>query len=98
MVEQLRLATGRNIRFHPRPLWLSQILEIGKWVVKKAGRRQGVTFPAYRDLKARAHVATYPCRTAREVLGWTPVEDRESLLERTVRIYAARSGDGSGHA
>lgn len=98
MVEQLQLATGRNIRFHPRPLWVSQMMEIGKWVVKKASRRQGVTFPPYRDLKARALVAAYPCRTAREVLGWTPVEDRESLLDRTVRIYAARSGEGGGHA
>ena len=87
VVEQLRLATGRDLHFHPRPLWLSQILEIGKWLVKKAGRRPGVTFPSYRDLKARALVPAFPCRTAREVLGWTPVDDREGLLERTVRIY-----------
>jgi nucleoside-diphosphate-sugar epimerase/predicted dehydrogenase len=87
VVEQLRLATGRDLHFHPRPLWLSQILEIGKWLVKKAGRRPGVTFPSYRDLKARAFAAPFSCRTARETLGWTPVEDREGLLDRTVRIY-----------
>lgn len=88
MVDQLRLATGRDLHFHPRPLWLSQILEIGKWVVKKAGRRKGVAFPSYRDLKARALVPDFPCRTAREVLGWAPVEDREGLLDRTVRIHS----------
>lgn len=88
VVEQLRLATGRNIQFHPRPLWLSQVLEIGKWLVKKAGRRPGVTFPSYRDLKARALVPAFPSRTAREVLGWTPVEDREVLLDRIVRIHS----------
>lgn len=98
MVEQLRLATGRDLHFHPRPLWWSQILEIGKWVVKKAGRRPGAAFPSYRDLKARALVPAFPCRTAREVLGWAPVEDREGLLERTVRIHGDRSGVGGGPA
>lgn len=88
VVDQLRIATGRDLHFHPRPLWLSQILEIGKWVVKKAGRRPGTVFPSYRDLKARALVPVLPSRTAREVLGWTPVEDREGLLDRTVRIYS----------
>ncbi|HKH50147.1 MAG TPA: NAD-dependent epimerase/dehydratase family protein [Thermoanaerobaculia bacterium] len=96
VVEQLRHATGRDLHFHPRPLWLSQILEIGKWIVKKAGRRPGVTFPAYRDLKARALVPAFSSRTAREVLGWTPVEDRERLLEQTVRIYADRPGRPDG--
>jgi predicted dehydrogenase/nucleoside-diphosphate-sugar epimerase len=96
VVDQLRRATGRDLHFHPRPLWLSQILEIGKWVVKKAGRRPGTTFPSYRDLKARALVPAFPCRTAREVLGWTPVEDREGLLDRTVRIYADSGAGGRG--
>ncbi|HEX5716894.1 MAG TPA: NAD-dependent epimerase/dehydratase family protein [Thermoanaerobaculia bacterium] len=89
VVDQLRIATGRDLHFHPRPLWLSQILEIGKWVVKKAGRRPGTVFPSYRDLKARALVPAFPCKTAREVLGWSPVDDREGLLERTVRIYSS---------
>lgn len=95
VVEQLRLATGRNIQFHPRPLWLSQVLEIGKWLVKKAGRRPGVTFPSYRDLKARALVPAFPSRTARDVLGWTPVEDREGLLDRTVRIHSEPASEPS---
>ncbi|HEX7184285.1 MAG TPA: NAD-dependent epimerase/dehydratase family protein [Thermoanaerobaculia bacterium] len=96
VVDQLRLATGRDLHFHPRRLWLSQILEIGKWVVKKAGRRPGVTFPSYRDLKSRALVPAFSCRTAREVLGWRPIEDRERLLDRTVRIYADRPEVGGG--
>ncbi len=91
-------ATGRDLHFHPRPLWLSQILEIGKWVVKKAGRRPGATFPSYRNLKARALVPAFSCRTAREVLGWTPVEDREGLLDRIVRIHRNESDRGGGAA
>jgi predicted dehydrogenase/nucleoside-diphosphate-sugar epimerase len=86
IVEELRRATGRDLHFHPRPLWLSQWMEIGKWVIKKLGRRPGATFPSYRDLKTRACVPPFSSRTAREVLGWRPVEDREGFLDRAVRF------------
>lgn len=85
IVEEMRRATGRDLHFHPRPLWLSQAMEIGKWVVKKIGRRPGATFPSYRDLKTRALVPRFSSRTAREVLGWRPVEEREAFLDRILR-------------
>lgn len=86
IVAEMRRATGRDLHFHPRPLWLSQWMEIGKWLIKKLGRRPGATFPSYRDLKTRACVPPFSSRTAREVLGWQPVEDREGFLERAVRF------------
>jgi len=89
IVQEMRWATGRDLHFHPRPLWLSQTMEIGKWLVKKAGRRPGVTFPSYRDLKTRSLAVPFNSRLARERLGWRPVEDREEFLDRTVRIYAS---------
>lgn len=85
IVEEMRQTTGRDLHFHRRPLWLSQTMEIGKWIVKKVGRRPGATFPSYRDLKTRALVPRFSSRTAREVLGWRPVEDREAFLDRTLR-------------
>ncbi|HEY3569699.1 MAG TPA: NAD-dependent epimerase/dehydratase family protein [Thermoanaerobaculia bacterium] len=87
IVQEMRWATGRDLHFHPRPLWLSQTMEIGKWIVKKAGRRPGVTFPSYRDLKTRSLAVPFSSRLARERLGWRPVEEREEFLDRTVRIY-----------
>ncbi len=90
VVEELARVTGRRIVFHPRPLLLSQLMEIGKWIVKVVGRRPGVVFPSYRDLKARALVPAFKCNLAREVLGWQPVEEREAFLDRAVRIYAPR--------
>ncbi|HEX5758760.1 MAG TPA: NAD-dependent epimerase/dehydratase family protein [Thermoanaerobaculia bacterium] len=91
VVAELGRATGRPLRFHPRPLWLSQLLEIGKWAVKAAGRRPGNRFPSYRDLKTRALARPFTSRTAREVLGWRPVEEREALLDRAVRVYGRRT-------
>jgi nucleoside-diphosphate-sugar epimerase len=86
VVEEMARATGRRLTFHPRPLWLSQGLEIGKWLVKKAGRRD-VPFPSYRDLKSRSLAPAFSSRTAREVLGWRPVEDREEFLDRAIRVH-----------
>lgn len=87
IVEELGRSTGRDLHFRPRPLWRSQVLEIGKWLVKKAGRKPGVRFPAFRDLKSRSLAPRFTSRTAREVLGWRPVEDREAFLDRWVRPY-----------
>lgn len=92
IVDELRRATGRALHFHPRSLVLSQTMEIGKWMVKVAGRRPGVEFPSWRDLKARALFPSFSCRIARDVLGWEPLEEREAFLDRTVRIYAPEDG------
>lgn len=88
VVAELRRVTGRSLRFHPRPLWRSQAMEIGKWLVKLAGRRKDAQFPSYRDLKSRALVPAFACNLARERLGWRPIEEREAFLDRAVRIYA----------
>ena len=86
-VAELARVTGRDIAFHPRSLALSQAMEVGKFVVKKVGRRPGVEFPSWRDLKARALVTPFRSNLARELLGWKPVEEREALLDRCVRVY-----------
>lgn len=87
VVAELRAATGRDLHFHPRSLELSQVMEIGKWMVKRAGGRK-VEFPSYRDLKARALAPRFRSNLAREVLGWKPTEEREAFLDACVRIYA----------
>ena len=88
-VAELARTTKRDLHFHPRSLVLSQVLEIGKWLVKRVGGRN-VAFPSYRDLSARGLFGEFPCETARDVLGWCPVDEREVLLDRCVRIYAER--------
>lgn len=88
VVAELRRVTGRDLHFHARMMELSQTMELGKWLVKKAGRKQGVEFPSWRDLKSRAMVPSLSCETARRVLGWQPTEDRERFLDVAVRCYA----------
>jgi nucleoside-diphosphate-sugar epimerase/predicted dehydrogenase len=87
IVDEMSKASGRKLEFHPRALALAQSMEIGKWLVKKAGRRGGVEFPSWHDLKARALVPAFTSRTARDVLGWKPIEERQAFLDRAVRIH-----------
>jgi len=84
IVEHMATLTGRALAFHPRSLALSQTLEIGKWIVKKAGGRRDAAFPSYRDLKSRSLAPTLSCRTARELFGWRPCDDGETLVRRFV--------------
>jgi hypothetical protein len=75
--------TGRDLRFLPRPLWRSQLYEIGKWCIKRLGGR-GDAFPSWRDLAARELRRPFACETARTALEWKPVEDRRELLDRAL--------------
>ena len=88
-VAELGRATGRPLAFHPRSLRLSHLLEIGKWAIKKIGRKEG-RFPSGRDLRTRALVPRFNARLAREVLGWRPVEEREAFLDRYLRCHGRR--------
>ena len=94
-VIELQKATGRRIAFHPRGLLTSQLMEVGKWLVKRAGRRKA-PFPSYRDLKSRALITPFQSDLARKELGWTPVEDREEFLDKAIRIYGRRPGASEG--
>lgn len=87
IVAELAKVTGRPIVFHPRSILLSWWMEIGKWLVKRAGGKKEAEFPSLHDLKCRALDVSFGCDIAREALGWEPVESTQELLEKAVRIY-----------
>ena len=81
LVATYRRETGRDFHFHARPLWVSQTMEVGKWIVKRVGGRK-VDFPSYRDLKTRELWPELSCETARNVLGWKPCDEPSEFLRR----------------
>ena len=88
LVAAFARATGRPLRFHPRSLIASQAAELGKWLLKRLGGRR-VPLPSYRDLAARELRATYRSETARELLGWRPVEEGEAFLREVLAPAAS---------
>lgn len=74
----------RPFRFYPQPLWRLQSMEIGKWLVKTAARRPGLTFPSYRDLQSRSLRATLDSTRAKEVLGWRPNADLSRFYSEAI--------------
>lgn len=88
IVEVFREASGRDLHFHARSASTSQAMEIGKWLVKRAGGRKA-PFPSWRDLKSRGLHPPFRCENARQVLGWSPIEDKDEFIEKVLRPMVA---------
>jgi nucleoside-diphosphate-sugar epimerase len=91
LVQEMAQVSGRRFVFHPRPLWWSQAMEIGKWIVKRVGGRKDAPFPSYRDIDSRALAPSFECETARELLGWQPLEERNAVLQALREAWAPSS-------
>jgi predicted dehydrogenase/nucleoside-diphosphate-sugar epimerase len=75
-VQRLRARTGRDLRFHPQPIWALWLGEVGKALVKLAAGR-GFAPPSLRDLRSRGFFASLDCEDAKRDLGWRPEADPE---------------------
>lgn len=60
---------------------------IAKWLLKLPGASR-VPFPSYADCAGRSFAATFDCSKAERMLGWSPVADRNELLNRGVSVPA----------
>jgi predicted dehydrogenase/nucleoside-diphosphate-sugar epimerase len=76
------------INSRPRPAWRSYAWELTKYLVKWLVRHPTRRRPLYRDWAMRAHYARFDCTKAKRVLGWQPVQDRETLLREGVELPA----------
>jgi nucleoside-diphosphate-sugar epimerase len=58
---------------------------MAKWAVKVAVRHPDrIRIPSYRDWESRAHKAHFDCKRARMELGWTPVSDRQRMIDEGI--------------
>ena len=87
-VNELKQYTGRDYHYHPTPTWLTQTIEVGKWVIKKAVRRPGAEFPSYRDFKSRGFFTSMDCNDAKKDLGWEPESDRNRFIDEAIAVHA----------
>ena len=85
-VDELSQATNRPLVFHGQPTEALYVSELGKWLVKKAGGRK-VPPPSLRDLRSRAMFAAFDCSDVKTALGWSPVADRGSFIEKAILVH-----------
>ena len=83
----LARALGRPLRFHPQSptrLWL---VDVAKWVVKRAAGR-AVDMPSRRDFLSRGMAATFDIADAKRDLGWQPIADAAVFHARAIAVQA----------
>jgi predicted dehydrogenase/nucleoside-diphosphate-sugar epimerase len=84
---ELAHALDRPLRYHPQSRGKQQLVEIVKWLVKRAiGRRDAP--PSYGDLKSRGLVARFDTSDIKSDLGWVPVADRGEFVRRAIEVHA----------
>ncbi len=96
-VGHLAARLHRPLAFHgqsPRRLWLD---EVGKWAVKTAVGRSA-DWPYFRDLASRGLVATFDTADAKADLGWRPVADLETFLDRCLAEPEPQDANAAEHA
>jgi len=83
-VSLLAKRSNRRFRFYPQSLFKLQLIEIAKWTLKVAARKQNNPFPSFRDLKSRALRSELDCSAAKQMLGWKPNGDLDVFLEEAI--------------
>jgi predicted dehydrogenase/nucleoside-diphosphate-sugar epimerase len=92
-IAELKAALGRPLKFHGQAVWFMQAIEVGKWLVKKAGGKK-VPYPSARDLQSRGMLARFDTSGTEQALKWSPVKDKAAFLERGIHVPARALLDG----
>ncbi|MDM9382269.1 NAD-dependent epimerase/dehydratase family protein [Chlorogloeopsis sp. ULAP01] len=76
----------RRVPTSPRSSYIESLL---KWAIKSIGRDPHAAFPSYADCEGRSFAAKFDSSKAEHELGWTPVQDRETIIREGIQIPVA---------
>ncbi|MBU2983341.1 NAD-dependent epimerase/dehydratase family protein [Lentibacter algarum] len=77
--------TGANIRLSSGPLIPFFASDALKFFLKtKVLRKRGLSRPSLRDWKSRAHFSQFDNAKPKQILGWSPQNDREAFLKEAI--------------
>jgi nucleoside-diphosphate-sugar epimerase len=88
-IAELARALERPLRFHPKSPYVLYGEEIGKWIIKRATGRRAPA-PSLRDLLSRGLKAEFDCSDAMRDLGWQPINDRDTFIDRAILVHATQ--------
>jgi nucleoside-diphosphate-sugar epimerase/predicted dehydrogenase len=80
--------TGFEFQKIPTPPWKLYLLDLAKWVIKRAIRHPDRRLPSYRDWVTRTQRSHYDCSKARRRLNWKPTDGRDEVIEKGIRLPA----------
>jgi predicted dehydrogenase/nucleoside-diphosphate-sugar epimerase len=82
---ELQRHTGTVLDIKHRPILQFYLTDIAKWLVKVLVRHPDRgRIPSYRDWESRTHKAIFDCSLARSELNWTPVSDRQRIIDEGI--------------
>lgn len=87
-IEELALATGRPLKFHPTSEPQLMAAEWTKWAVKKAAGRKDVRRPSARDIRSRGMLAAFDTCGEKRILAWSPNADEAEFRRQAILPHA----------
>ena len=70
------------------PPWKFYVVDVMKWMVKRAIRHSDRRRPSYRDWETRTQRAHYDCSKARKLLNWNPTDAQAEIIRRGIQLPA----------
>lgn len=90
-VAEIERFAGLRIQTYEGSLRRAFAVDLCKWGAKWVLRMPDRYVPRYRMWKARSATAVFDCSKAREVLGWQPASDRDTIVTRGIHVHLVES-------
>ncbi len=75
----------RRLNIPPVNYYLSGL---AKWLIKTLGKDKTAIFPSYTEATSRGFGSVFDCSKAEKMLDWHPIQDREELIVRAIKLPA----------
>ncbi len=83
-IEALERSVGAEFRKIPTAPWKFYVVDVLKWMVKRAIRHPDRRRPSLRDWESRTQNARYDCSKARRLLKWEPTDAPAEVIRRGI--------------
>jgi nucleoside-diphosphate-sugar epimerase len=82
-LDEVERRAGIRLKRVPTPSYRAFAGALVKWAVKSAGGSDGLR-PSYSDWRGRTFASPFDCSKARNELGWTPTDDRATVVSQGI--------------
>ena len=96
-LDQLQRLSGMRVDVRYRPIFQFYLTDLTKWFVKLVVHHPDRgRVPSYHDWESRTQKAIFDCGRARSELNWSPVSDRQRMIDEGIHSSLKPWLDGAG--